>query len=102
MNALFEPALARIVVGTVDCALRGSEYALEGWKIIRRYTLLGKTVPLDEFNRVLDLLDRAEDDVKGVHLTVDLGRGKVYEVNRPADELGDQEKAGRDLVSFDG
>lgn len=81
MYQFSDPSIARVLVQVIDCALKGSEYAVEAWRIMRRNIVLGRgSIPLDDFERVADLLDRALDDVEGPGLRVDLSRDRIYDL----------------------
>lgn len=76
---LDDPSLAPTVVGIVDCALQGSEYAVEAWNILRKCIRASRKPTLDEIDRVFDLYDLALDDIQDpCAVTVDLTRDKVY------------------------
>lgn len=68
----------QLVVEVVEMSLRGSGFAAEAWKIIRR-CLLSETSPDgEELERLEELVDRARDDVEGPGLRVDLSKERLY------------------------
>jgi hypothetical protein len=68
----------RLVVDVVEMSLKGSEFAAEAWKIIRR-SLLSETSPDgEELDRLEELFDRAKDDMEGPGLRVDLSKERIY------------------------
>ena len=67
-----------ILPEVVSCALGGSEYAIEAWKICETCLVGDRRPTVTELSKIEDLLDRAKDDLKGASLRVDLELGKIY------------------------
>lgn len=67
-----------ILTDTVDYALRGSEYAVEAWGIIKRRVSAQQDITMGDLAKLEELLDRARDDVKGPELRVDLEQMRIY------------------------
>lgn len=66
------------LVCAVDCALAGSEYGLEAWKMIKNSLETGVPFTISEISELEELLDRAQDDLEGPELTVDLSINRLY------------------------
>lgn len=67
-----------ILPEVVSCALKGSEYAIEAWKICEICLVEDRRPTVTEFSKIENLLDKAKDDLKGPGLRVDLELGKIY------------------------
>lgn len=67
-----------LVVKTVDCALRGSEYGLQAWGLIKKLLSAGRKPTGEELERLDELIDRAEDDLEGPGLRIDFSKDRVY------------------------
>jgi hypothetical protein len=75
---LSDPRLAKVLVGVVDCSLRGSDYAVEAWHILRKCLLADRSPTLYELGRLEELFSAALDDIKGPQLRVDLSLDRLY------------------------
>jgi hypothetical protein len=73
-----EVTYTRVLVEAIDTALLGSEFGVEAWEILRRILLAGRKPTLDEFNGLVDLIDRAADDTEGPSLSVNLELMRLY------------------------
>jgi hypothetical protein len=80
-----EQTIDDLVIETVDMALRGSEYAVEAWKLIKKITRDRRYLTGEELDKLDELIDRARDDLEGLGLRIDFtkgGVGRVYDVGR--------------------
>lgn len=67
-----------LVIEIVEMSLRGSEFAMEAWQILRICILEDRNPDSEELERLDWLHDRAVDDLDGPGLRVDLSKGRIY------------------------
>lgn len=75
---LVDKTVTDLLIGVVDCALRGSEYGIEAWELLRKRLQEGEPLELDDFANLEELLDRAQDDIQGPEFRIDLSQDRLY------------------------